>query len=269
MIIRELSISGGGVKGLAFLGTLYELERNNVLKLEKVAGSSIGGFIASCLASGYEISSLIEEIFHYDLQGIKDVDLENMISNKSLMRGDNLDLFFRTILSKRINPDISLKELYNISKIELTVATWSLNSGSVKYINYKSHPELSLIHLIRMASAIPIILPPIKYHDSLYVDAGLVDNMPIISKDCWCLASKSSKSSKSGNTSNMTFISYILKLSKMFFSEKSNHSNIIYVDVGNVSVTSFNITKDQRLSLIQSGINSAREYINNKTPSLA
>ena len=50
-----LSLSGGALRGLAHIGVLEVLESNNI-KIDMIAGTSMGSIIGAVYASGMEIS---------------------------------------------------------------------------------------------------------------------------------------------------------------------------------------------------------------------
>jgi NTE family protein len=269
--ISEISISGGGVRGLAFLGVLYELDRSECLQLERIAGTSIGAFIAVCLIIGYTPKELIDLFFDYPFETIKDFELNHLFTQRSLMKGDNLTLFFKTILQAKINPNTTLEELYNQTNIDLYITTCCVNTGKVEYIHHDNYPTLSILTAIQMSSAIPLLLPPVVYQNKIYIDGGVMDNTPILSDQTICIASKSSKNT-SKHIYKDNFHTYVFNVIKMFYEArtKSNQSmsknHVISVHVGDVHVASFNITKDDKLMLIQSGIKAAKKYINLISP---
>ena len=91
--MEEICIGGGGTKGIAFLGALYELEKNDLINnLKKISGTSIGGFFALLLTIGFKPSEILTYLFKIDLKDIKDVDIPGMLKNKSLMNWHNIFL---------------------------------------------------------------------------------------------------------------------------------------------------------------------------------
>lgn len=272
-MIKELTISGGGVRGIAFVSALYELEKQKLLdvkKLQKISGTSIGIFIAFCLVSGYSSKELLDELFQYDFSKIKDIDFDNMFTNKSILKGNELTLFFKTILKKQISLETTLIELYHQTKTECIATTCCLNTSSVEYISYKTHPDLTVLKCIQMSTAIPGILPPIVYMDKLYIDGGIIDNTPlsVLSKNAWGIKTKSNEK-KMICTNNISFVQYFKTIMKLIYNTKTKQAytqeNIINIDVGNVAVTAFNISIDEKYTLIRSGINGVKSFLESKS----
>lgn len=69
-----LVLSGGGTKGLAHIGVLEVLERENI-PIAAIVGTSMGAIIGGLYASGYNAEEMREII--------SDVDLMEIISNRS------------------------------------------------------------------------------------------------------------------------------------------------------------------------------------------
>ena len=58
-----LAVAGGGVKGAAHIGVIKALEENEI-KIDAIAGTSIGSIVASLYAMGYTPEKMLE-IFKY------------------------------------------------------------------------------------------------------------------------------------------------------------------------------------------------------------
>jgi len=56
----------------------------------------------------------------------------------------------------------------------LFVAATNLNTGEVEYFN-----EGGLIEIVLASSSIPVLFKPQKINNTLYVDGGLTNNLPI------------------------------------------------------------------------------------------
>lgn len=272
--IEELSIAGGGVKGYAYLGALLQLERLGLLcNLKRISGVSIGSLFASAIVIGYKMDELTEYVFNYDISQIKDIDITGFIKRKSFLKGEKYKNFIIEIIEKKVDKNITLGELYEKTKIELIVAVICVNDRSLKYISYQTDPELDLVTLILMSSAIPGFLPPVSYNNKLYLDGGILDNNPVrcLSSDALGICQKSNKKKdKDIDVMNIfNFFSIILHIlySSIQNNIKKSHSNWIEVDNCDVDVLGFNINKDIKLSLIQKGIKAVDEFIH-KSPQL-
>jgi len=250
--IKELAISGGGIRGIAFVAALVELERRGILQLKKIAATSIGAFIAICLMAGYTPQELLDKLWNWPLNTIKDIDLDNFKNSYSILCGQELKNFFILILSEKGVVDLSLKELYERSNIELYISICCVNTGKIEYFSHKEVPQINIITLLMMATAIPGILPPIKWNNRLYVDGAIIDNCPMsqLSRDAWCIRPKRSSEKVEPNG----ILSYFIAIIHIFYKKsREEYKNTIEVDTCNVRVTSFNLTIDQKMALVVAG----------------
>lgn len=130
--IENIVFEGGGVKGIAYVGAIEAMERNEMLKdVKRVAGSSAGGITASLVALGYNAAELknifINEINFdelmdepFDLGGVDtlfeasgmSVSLSGIVSlfkNKGLFKGENFDSLLKKLIHRKL--EYKLKEM--------------------------------------------------------------------------------------------------------------------------------------------------------------
>lgn len=74
-----LALAGGGVKGAAHIGVIKALEENGI-KIDIVAGTSIGSIVASLYAMGYSTEKMLE-IFKYFAKEIMRTDARHLAGN--------------------------------------------------------------------------------------------------------------------------------------------------------------------------------------------
>lgn len=74
-----LALAGGGVKGAGHIGVLKALEENGI-KIEAIAGTSIGSIVASLYAMGYSTEKMLE-IFKYFAKEIMRTDARHFAGN--------------------------------------------------------------------------------------------------------------------------------------------------------------------------------------------
>lgn len=267
-MIDELSISGGGVKGFSFMGALYRLEQKGYLSnLKKIIGVSIGSFFALCLALGYKPSEMLDTFFDYDLRTLKDVDLSSFFTRKSLLKAEKYKQFVLSFIEEKAHGNITLLELYEKTGIEFVGVVCCVNKKNVEYISWKTDPELEAIKLVMMSSAIPGFFPPVKYKNYYYVDGGVLNNIPykLLSSNGIIICQKSREKSEVEEISN--FFDYIGSVMHMVYKNvqpEKKYDNMIEVECGDVKVTSFNITKDEKLTLIRYGIDAVDRFIDQK-----
>ena len=78
--------------------------------------------------------------------------------------------------------NITLKELYEYSNIELHFFTFEINHFKLEDISYLTHPHLSLMVAIQMTCGLPILLTPVCLDDKCYTDGGIICNYSLTKK---------------------------------------------------------------------------------------
>lgn len=186
MTIKHLVISGGGPLGLRYLGALEKLETEGFWKIddiESIYGTSIGSIIGAFICLKYDWDTLnryiIERPWH-DAFKVNAKQLFDSYYNKGLFDKKLAEIIFKPLLqAKDLNIDITLKEFYEFSKIDLHIFTFELNNFETVELSHTTHPELSLLQALTMSSALPGIFMPIIMDNKCYVDGGVMCNYPI------------------------------------------------------------------------------------------
>lgn len=154
-----IALSGGGARGIAHVGVLQALEEMGV-KISVISGTSAGSIVASLYAYGLSPFQILGEIRQMSL--LKSV--RPAWSWTGLLTMDGL----KTLILKNI-PENKFEAL----KIPLTVAATDIRKGVV---NYFSSGELA--SAVVASCSIPAVFNPTPINGSLYVDGGLLDNLP-------------------------------------------------------------------------------------------
>lgn len=184
---------GGGVKGMAFVGSVCCLEEKNY-SFERFAGTSAGSIIAALLAAGYtgkEIKSIMFStdfnLFISKKSSLKVRKLYGLLKNKGIHPNDYMEQWLRELLSKKgkvkfkdvsVNGESKLKIIASdITRHEMLILPEDLK-------NYGLDPmEFDIAKAVRMSTSIPFYFEPYKlyYKDgvSFIVDGGLLSNYPI------------------------------------------------------------------------------------------
>lgn len=185
-MIKNIVLSGGAYLGLIQFGVLNSLRRNNfynINNIQKVYGTSIGGFIGAMLCLKLDMDDLIENFTDrpwHNLLGLSpsilsDFYLKKGIVNKKICLRATSNL----LESVDLTNDITLKEFYDYSKIELHLYTISLSDFKLNDISYKSHPNMLLVDAIYITCSIPYIFQPLEINGENYIDGGLLCNYPL------------------------------------------------------------------------------------------
>lgn len=185
-MIKNIVLSGGAYLGLIQFGVLNSLRKNNfynINNIQKVYGTSIGGFIGAMLCLKLDMDDLIENFTDrpwHNLLGLSPSILSDFYLKKGIV---NKKICLRAtgnlLESVDLTTDITLKEFYDYSKIELHLYTISLSDFRLNDISYKTHPNMLLVDAIYITCSIPYIFQPLEINGENYIDGGLLCNYPL------------------------------------------------------------------------------------------
>ena len=190
-----LVLSGGAARGLAHIGVLKALEEQGI-KIDAIAGTSMGAVIGGLYASGYKIDELEKLALKIDWQQAlsdappradvpfrrKQDDRDFLVKQKlsfrddgslglplGVIQGQNLSLLLESLLAHT-------SDTRDFDKLPIpfrAVAT-DIASGE-KVVFRKGH----LPQVIRASMSIPAVFAPVELDGRLLVDGGMTDNIPL------------------------------------------------------------------------------------------
>ena len=195
-----LVLSGGGIKGLAYVGAFQELDKMGILfdidkkiKIKGIAASSAGTIIASLFAIGYDVSEITKKMADIDFNAIADDkfgyirDSYNFITKYGICKGQYIyDLMGKLIEEKTGNPDYTLADLYKEKNVRLIITATNKTTNKIVYLHAKHQEEIyaniPIRKCVRMSTSVPFLFEPYEYNNCLFCDGGVLDNYPI---DCF------------------------------------------------------------------------------------
>jgi NTE family protein len=155
-----LVLSGGGARGICHLGVIKALEEFGV-KFDYIAGTSAGSIVGALYSYGYSTDEILEAI-----KGINFFrSLKLAWDWTGLLSFDRL----RELLLKFI-PEDSFESL----KIPLTLALTEIRKGKIEYVS-----QGELITPVQASCSVPAVFKPVQYRGGVYVDGGILDNLPV------------------------------------------------------------------------------------------
>jgi len=185
-MIKHLVISGGGPTGFISYGAikyLFEKEFLSIDKLKSVYGTSIGAILGAILLLKHDWHTLDDYFTKRPWDKVFKIEPNNffdMFYKKGLFQFSMVEeIMVPLMTAKYLSKDITLSEFYEQTNIDFHCFTVEMNSFNKIDLNYKTHPDLSLIKALEMTSAVPLLFSPIIDGNNCYIDGGLLDNYPI------------------------------------------------------------------------------------------
>ena len=191
MPIKHLVLSGGGAGGIAHFGALRYLEKNkfwNFEEIESIYSTSMGSIIAVILIISKDWTILDDYIIKRPWDKVitvNPIDIINLWQEKGILNTNTMNDILEPLLKAQdLSIDITLKELFDYSNIELHMYTTNLNAKHPEKvdISYKTHGDLAVSTALAMSAAVPIIFSPVCDGSFCYIDGGLLNNFPL--NDC-------------------------------------------------------------------------------------
>lgn len=155
-----IALSGGGARGFAHLGVMKALEEFGVT-FSEISGTSAGSIVGAFYCAGYTPDETLEIISKAGF--LSSVRMAWAWTGLLSMDG------FKDMLYKYL-PENSFEKL----KIPLTISATEIRHGRVTYFN-----SGELIPRIIASSSIPALFNPTTLDGHVYVDGGIMDNLPV------------------------------------------------------------------------------------------
>ena len=160
-----LALSSGGAKGLAHVGVIQVLEENGI-QIDAISGSSMGAYVASLWAAGFDGKELAELAAELDTSRdmLKIVD-PVFLPRRGFIHGDKLKAWLERSLK-----DATFEQL----EIPLYVVATELDGFARKVFH-----SGNVVSAVRASLSIPGILEPALRDGIEYVDGGVSDPLPV------------------------------------------------------------------------------------------
>jgi predicted acylesterase/phospholipase RssA len=185
--ITHLVLSGGGMKGVIFIGALRYMYIENLHKnITHIAANSIGSFVALFIAFKLTIEE-IEKII-YDSKDDKNLcyiptkNYYKIISNLGLCSISNFMEHFKKIIRVKypdINDSITFKEVSKKFGINLYISTTNIIRCENRIFSIDDTPDISVFTACEASMSIPLIFNPIAIDEEYYYDGAFTNNFPI------------------------------------------------------------------------------------------
>ena len=189
---RNFIFEGGGVKGIAYVGAMEELEKRNILgSIIRVGGTSAGAINATLVALGYSNNETREILQDLDFNNFMDDswgvvrDTDRLIQEFGWYKGD----FFRNwigqiIRAKTDNSESTFADLEAMKQKKGFRSPYfmgtNLSTRFSEIFSFEHTPRLCVADAVRRSMSIPLFFAARRSsRGDVYVDGGVLDNYPI------------------------------------------------------------------------------------------
>jgi len=157
-----LALGSGGARGLAHIGVLQMLQRNEV-PISHIAGSSIGALVGALFAVWGD-ADRIENFFIKEISGRRGVKLFDPSFHGGIMHGEKITKVLQTAIG-----DIEFSDL----SVPLAIVATNFESGD-PFVFKKGR----VVEALRASFGIPPFFEPVRIGQQTYVDGGLSNPVP-------------------------------------------------------------------------------------------
>ncbi|KGX90892.1 hypothetical protein N781_05860 [Pontibacillus halophilus JSM 076056 = DSM 19796] len=285
--------SGGGVKGIAFIGAIEEIESRGYT-FKRVAGTSAGAIIAAFLAAGYRSKDISELFYELNLKKLLDPPALGywIPFTKWLYWYYEMGLFKGKKLEKWIYDVLAKKGVYTFQDLpegtlkmiaaDLTLGKLVVIPDDLEELYGISPKEFTIARAVRMSAGLPYFFIPARIVNkhttvkSIMVDGGLLSNFPI-----WLFTSPDEKRTRpivgmKLSASPQKIKPRAIKNAKhmvhaLFATMKQAHdaryitkaeaADILFIPVQKVDTTDFDLNEETKDELIQLGRDRAIKFL--------
>lgn len=276
MITLEIDVvfSGGGMKGLAFIGAIEALEKKQVT-YRKIIGSSAGALIGSFLAAGYtstELKRVALEVKTSDFLEKSQTKYSwqkwvRMYYRLGLYKGDQLETWIKKRLGEK-----KVFSFSDLQTVQLKIIVSDLTRRKIVVIpddleEYGIRKEdFPVAKAIRMSCSIPYIFEPVRLkadkNEYFFVDGGVLSHFPY-----WLLNEErrpnigfyigKQKKDVSSIQNNIDYfhalVDTMLHAHDIRYVNKFAKNNTVFLPIDHVQATHFSITEKEKKALFELG----------------
>lgn len=175
-----LVLSGGAVKGVAFLGGIQYLQEKNLLDLDYFVGTSIGTVINYLLIIGYSPLDIAHIVCTSSVfKVIHKMNWISMINNEGALSFEPIYEELEVLSLQKLNTIPTLQELYDKTQKKFVLCTFNATRRQLEYIDHTTDPDLNCLEAIRLSSNLPLVFPTVLKDGDKYIDGGIIMNFPL------------------------------------------------------------------------------------------
>lgn len=186
--IEHLVISGGGQSLLTFYGIVKESHEQkfwNISNIKSIYGTSAGAILALFLSlkcdwktiDDYLVKRPWEKVFNIDLDSVVSIMNKFGFFDKQILH----NIFEPLFAMNDISMNITMREFYEISNIDIHMYSTELNEFKTIDISHTTHPDWTIMNALYSSCNVPLMFSPhiVENENECYVDGGILCDFPL------------------------------------------------------------------------------------------
>jgi NTE family protein len=200
-VIRNLVFEGSGIRGIAYCGSLREMESLQMMQnIEKVGGTSAGAIMALAVSLGYSANEIEEMIGKMNFRKLNDGryffagGIRRTQKFFGWYRGVKMEKWLEEMIARKTgDPNTSFRTLSQKGFRDLYVTGTCLNKQDLVIFSKHTYPDMKIKDAVRISMSIPLYYEAvfidksgsIQHHPrdtrglDIMIDGGLIGNFPI------------------------------------------------------------------------------------------
>lgn len=265
----HIVLSGGGIRGVAYVGVFLELEKRGFLKnIKHILGVSCGAMFGFSYILGYSPDEMFSLASSLDFSLLQNIDPDvalNYFVTYGIDDGTNLDKFLESLVkNKGLSKNINFQELYEKTSLVFRCFAVDLNTCVLKEFSYKLTPNYSVLLALRASMCIPGYFIPVVDDDKLYVDGGILNNFPIdlltIEEQHTTLGFTFSEHPNIERINSLEEYLYQIIACSYLVNGKEIKENTIILPCGEFPLWKFHASYEERIYLIETGRKAVEDF---------
>lgn len=174
-------LSGGGIRGLAYIGVFRAMKRLGV-DVKGIAGASVGAIFSTLYALGYTIEEMEHIFLTAKYENFKDINL-SLSKNFSIWKGDNILNWITEIIEKKFygenyEKDANLPVKFKDIDKDLIIITTDISTGTYKEFSKYTTPDEAVATAVRASISLPGIFKPTWVENNCIIDGDIIRGLP-------------------------------------------------------------------------------------------
>ncbi|MDZ4184967.1 MAG: patatin-like phospholipase family protein [Desulfuromonadales bacterium] len=189
---KNLVFEGGGVKGIAYVGALQELEKRGILpNISRVGGTSAGAITALLVGLNYSLTEIDTILRCLDFKKFLDDsggvirDGKRLLNDFGWYKGDYFRNWIAGVVKEKtgnsestFNDIAGQKESKGFRDLSFVGTNLSTKFGEV--FSNEHTPRMVVADAVRISMSIPLFFAAKRsFRGDVYVDGGVLDNYPV------------------------------------------------------------------------------------------
>lgn len=282
-----LIMKGGGIKGLAYVGALRELEK--YYRFNWFVGTSAGAITAVLLAAGYSTDELGEVLGETNFKEFLDAPFYKFPTNLyfygGIYPGRRIMNWVNDLLVKKLgrsNPGLEEAVLGHINAVNrITIYASRRDQDALEFDSADPKwQDMPASYAVRCSMAIPYVFQPPSYHGSDVFDGGTQNNYPVgvflrrhPGSEFVGLYLKPEKADSEKAPSKLSQLISIWTESADKRALQDHIANTVVIDPSPIKTLQFGLSAKEKDFLLKAGRAAALEFLHRKqvpgAPSLA